>query len=88
VVGSHPTRIIYVSHKAELYRAERVTNSPSPCAAVIIAKFIAAATKPSGGDVKASMRSGLHAHFGSNLIPLTSRRPDFSPTFKYYQRPR
>ena len=70
VVGSHPTLIISVSPKAALYRAGRATNSPSRCAAVTIGKFIAAATKPHGGDVKGSMRSGWHAHFGSSLIPL------------------
>ena len=79
VVGSHPIPIISGSHKAGLYQAERATNSPSRCAAVTIGKFIAAATKPNGGDVKGSMRSGWHAHFGSSSHPLT-KHPCFSPS--------
>ncbi len=79
VVGSRPIPITSVSHKAALYRAGRATNSPSRCAAVTIGKFIAAATKPNGGDVKGSMRSGWHAHFGSSSHPL-AKHPGFSPS--------
>jgi hypothetical protein len=68
VVDGRRTLIISVSHKAALYRAERATNSPSHCAAATIAKFIAAATKPHGGEIEASMRSRWRARFGSRLI--------------------